>query len=406
MEPTTLGQLGNFLRGKGIKRDEVSGVGVPCIRYGELYTAYEDYTFETRSFVSQAVAETALPLGPGDLLFAGSGETRAEIGKCVAYVGPTPAVVGGDVLVLRGDQFNSIYLALLLNTPAMAAQKARVGQGDAVVHIYRAALAAIEVDLPSRSQQDAIADVVIDANREITSLGRHLAKVEYIKRGMMQELLTGKTRLPGFGGSWVEAEVGDLLAFKNGLNKAREYFGAGTPIVNFMDVMRGPIITAAGVAGKVTLTRDEIKRFSARQGDLFFTRTSETVDEVGTVATLIDDVPDAVFSGFILRGRPKTDELDPRFLAHLFQLAHVRRQVTSLATYTTRALTNGGSLGRVIVRLPNPGEQGAIADVIAEVDREIAALRRRIAKAREMKTGMMQELLTGRTSLPMAGSTA
>ncbi len=164
-----------------------------------------------------------------------------------------------------------------------------------------------------------------------------------------------------------------------------------------MDVMNGPIINAEDVDGRVTLVADEIRRFSARRGDLFFTRTSETVGEVGTAATLVDDICDATFSGFILRGRPKTTELDSRFMAHLFQLDVVRQQIMSSATYTTRALTNGRSLSSILVRLPDAEEQCAIADLVADVDGEIAVLRRRHEKACALKQGMMQELLTGRT---------
>jgi type I restriction enzyme S subunit len=141
------------------------------------------------------VAATALPIRTGDLLFAGSGETREEIGMCVAYVGDRPAVAGGDIIVLRGSDFNPVYLACLLNTPAVAAQKARLGQGDAVVHISSRALASIDVTLPKRDEQDAVAEVLVDTNLELGSLEAQLAKARDVKQGMMQELLTGRTRL-------------------------------------------------------------------------------------------------------------------------------------------------------------------------------------------------------------------
>ena len=193
---TTLGSLGTFLKGRGIKRDDVRSTGTGCIRYGELYTTFNDYTGKTRSFVSARVAATALPLRTGDLLFAGSGETRDEIGKCVAYIGATPVVAGGDVIVLRGDQFNPVYLALLANTPEVVTQKARAGQGDAVVHIYSHALAAVEVNMPSRAEQDAVARMILDVDHELALLRQRLAKARDVKQGMMQELLTGRTRLP------------------------------------------------------------------------------------------------------------------------------------------------------------------------------------------------------------------
>jgi type I restriction enzyme, S subunit len=191
-----LSQLGVFLRGRGIKRSEVRSSGVACIRYGELYTVYRGYTSSTVSFVSPAVAAMALPLRQGDLLFAGSGETREEIGMCVAFTGAPPAVAGGDIVVLRAPDVNPVFLSTLTNTPKVAAQKARFGQGDAVVHIGSRGLGSIEVDLPSRDEQDAIAQVFIDADKETRQLEAQLVKVRNVRRGMMQELLTGRTRLP------------------------------------------------------------------------------------------------------------------------------------------------------------------------------------------------------------------
>lgn len=193
---TTLGELGLFLKGRGVKRDDVRRSGVPCLRYGELYTDFANYTSVTRSFVSGDIAATALPIRFGDVLFAGSGETREEIGMCVAYVGEKSAVAGGDIVVLRGYGFNPIYLATLANTPSVASQKARAGQGDAVVHISGRALAAIRVEMPPRPEQDAVAEVIKDIDHEIDLLTERLRKARAVQQGMMQQLLSGKIRLP------------------------------------------------------------------------------------------------------------------------------------------------------------------------------------------------------------------
>lgn len=192
----TLEELGVFLKGRGIKRENVRASGVPCIRYGELYTTHRNYTRTTVSFVEPGVAERALPIRTGDILFAGSGETKAEIGMAAAYVGTSNAVAGGDIVVLRGRGFDPVFLGSLLNTPSLSAQKASLGQGDAVVHIGAPALGSLRFRLPGYEEQAAIASALQDADAEIEALERRLESARAVKVGMMQELLTGRTRLP------------------------------------------------------------------------------------------------------------------------------------------------------------------------------------------------------------------
>ena len=194
-ETKRLGDIGVFSKGRGIKRDDVSDGGVPCIRYGELYTRYYNYVTTPVSRIPMTVAQTALPIKTGDLLFAGSGETAEDIGRCAAYLGDEQAYVGGDIIVLTPSGQNSMYLGYLMNCSSVAAQKARLGQGDAVVHISATNLARVEINLPPIDEQTAIATVLSDMDAEIAALERRREKAEQIKQGMMQQLLTGKVRL-------------------------------------------------------------------------------------------------------------------------------------------------------------------------------------------------------------------
>lgn len=190
----TIAELGVFLKGRGIKRDDVRASGVPCVRYGEIYTDFADYTSSTLSFVGSAIAETALPLRTGDILFAGSGETKEDIGKCVAYVGEAEAVAGGDIVVLRGNGYDPVFLATLLNTAPIAVQKARAGQGDAVVHINSKALGALRLRLPDLPEQQDVARVIIDLDSEIAALAIRKKAADAIKTGLIQELLRDPSR--------------------------------------------------------------------------------------------------------------------------------------------------------------------------------------------------------------------
>ena len=201
---------------------------------------------------------------------------------------------------------------------------------------------------------------------------------------------------------WDALPIGSSTEFKNGLNKAKAFFGYGTPIVNYMDVFKHFGMNRSDIAGLVSVTTDEQSAYSARKGDVFFTRTSETVDEIGVSAVLLEDVEKAVFSGFILRGRDKagTEGFHLDFKKYCFSSEPVRKQIRSSASYTTRALTNGNLLAKVLVPTPrDPDEQKAIAGALSDVDGLIAGLEALIAKKCSLKTATMQQLLTGKTRL-------
>ncbi len=200
---------------------------------------------------------------------------------------------------------------------------------------------------------------------------------------------------------WDVLPLGKLFTFKNGLNKAKQFFGFGTPIVNYMDVYKRPGLTMGELIGRVSLTPQEIKNFDVQKGDVFFTRTSETVEEIGVSSVMLEDPCDTVFSGFILRARPKNDCLDDQYKKYCFAIRSVRTQIVSKSTYTTRALTNGHLLSAVLIARPTIEEQRAIAAALSDVDELIGALEKLITKKRAFKLAAMQQLLTGKkTRLP------
>jgi type I restriction enzyme S subunit len=196
-----LGETGTWLKGSGVKKDEANSGDLPCIRYGEIYTHHNDYIRSFNSWISSSVAATAARLRQGDLLFAGSGETKEEIGKCVAFLDDCAAFAGGDILILRLASGNPVFMGYYCNTAPINAQKASKAQGDAVVHISAAALSSVEVRLPSNDEQVAIGAVLYDMDAELAALAALRDKTRDIKQAMMQELLTGKTRLVSAGGA-------------------------------------------------------------------------------------------------------------------------------------------------------------------------------------------------------------
>ena len=209
-----------------------------------------------------------------------------------------------------------------------------------------------------------------------------------------------QTNLGPLPNTWEAVRLGDLFVFKNGLNKAKRFFGSGTPIVNYMDVFKRPGLRTRDLSGRVNLTPEEIRNFKVQKGDVFFTRTSETVEDIGVASVMLYEPHDTVFSGFVLRARPRDGRLTDRYKQYCFAHRVVRSQIISNATYTTRALTNGRILSTVWIVVPPIPEQNAIAEALSDVDGLINALDALIAKKRAIKQATMQQLLTGRTRLP------
>ena len=158
--------------------------------------------------------------------------------------------------------------------------------------------------------------------------------------------------------------IGNLFEFKNGINKSKDCFGKGNKIINYVDVYKNNKITDNIVNGLVELNDSDLNRYSCRKGDVFFTRTSETREEVGIASVLIDDMNESVFSGFLLRARPITDLLIPEYCAYCFSSPRVRRDIISFANFTTRATVTGPILSKVKIYVPSKEEQKRIVKIL------------------------------------------
>jgi len=167
--------------------------------------------------------------------------------------------------------------------------------------------------------------------------------------------------------------------FKNGLNKGKAYFGHGTPIVNFTDVFHNRSLYYCDLQGRVSLTREEIGNFNVHKGDLFFTRTSETIDEIGYSSVMMDETESTVFSGFVLRGRAtREDPLNDKFKSYVFFTDAFRKEMIMKSSMTTRALTSGTAIKKMLFCFPlDKDEQKHIGTLLATLDHLITLHQRK-----------------------------
>lgn len=190
-----IGGLGEFHRGKGIPRSDLSDEGFPCLRYGEIYSTYGNTISSLKSRVVPEAASLAQTLKTGDIVFTEAGETAAEIGKAAAYIGPEPAYVGSHTIILRYHQQDPIFLAHALNSEHARRQKVRFGKGHSVVHIHVSDLSKVEIFLPSLSEQRTISDILRVWDEAIEKFRTLHDATVLQKHGLMQKLLTGEWRV-------------------------------------------------------------------------------------------------------------------------------------------------------------------------------------------------------------------
>ena len=206
---------------------------------------------------------------------------------------------------------------------------------------------------------------------------------------------TPKIRFKGFTDDWEQRKVGDYYDFKNGLNKGKEFFGRGTPIVNFTDVFHNRGIMCQDLNGKVTLEPSEIRNYEVKKGDIFFTRTSETIEEIGYPSVMLDEPENTVFSGFVLRGRCILDEdpLDDLFKKYVFFTDAFRNEMLKKSSMTTRALTSGTAIkGMEFLHPSSKEEQHRIGEFITKLDNLITLHQRKCDETKELKKFMLQKM--------------
>jgi len=231
-------------------------------------------------------------------------------------------------------------------------------------------IAGMEIPLPSRAEQDRIAGAIDDLEHLITTLERLIVKKQAIKQGMMQQLLTGKTRLPGFTQPWVECRLGDVLTVRHGKSQKAVESPSG----------KYPILATGGQIGWAdTPLYAKPSVLIGRKG---------TIDRPQFQATPFWTV-DTLFYTEV------SASADPRYLYYCFLTVDWRSMNEASGVPSLSACRVEG----VKVHLPHTDEQQAIRSVLDDAHSEVMVLRARLDKARAVKQGMMQELLTGRTRL-------
>ena len=404
-----LGEIGKFSKGSGIKKDDSQSGEIACVRYGEIYTKHNHVVKNYHSFISQGVAKGAKKLKTGDILFAGSGETKEEIGKSVAVVDDIDVYAGGDIVVFSPLNTDSVFLGYLLDTPLARLQKSSKGQGDAVVHISSSSLSTIKLPFPPLPEQTAIAAALSDVDALMGELDKLIAKKRDIKQATMQQLLTGKKRLAGFSGEWEVKTFGELFDYLPTATNSRADLSESGDVyyVHYGDIhtrFHNHLDFQHTQPSKIERLKCKNAAF-LKNGDWVMADASEDFDGVGKSIEILglNENTKAVAGLHTFLLREKRPLFAPMFKGHLGNLKSLHEQFLRVATGMKVFGVSKTALKDLVLTIPSIEEQTAIATILSDMDTEINALQQKREKTAQLKQGMMQELLTGRIRLPIEG---
>ncbi|MBE0471386.1 MAG: restriction endonuclease subunit S [Methyloprofundus sp.] len=255
----------------------------------------------------------------------------------------------------------------------------------------------LDLLLPHVSHQKKIAQILSTWDNAISATERLLENSQQRKKALMQQLLTGKKRLPGFEGEWSTVKLGDLGDTYGGLTgKTKEDFGSGEPYITYMSVFAdGAIIPDK--FDYVKLKEGE-KQHSVEYGDILFTTSSETPEEVGMASVMLERLPLKVYLNSFCFGfrLSSLDVLIPEYAKYYMRSEGIRRAIANLAQGATRYNLSKRQLLKISLHLPCVSEQQAIANVLTTADQEIDAIQKRLDHLKQEKKALMQQLLTGK----------
>ena len=247
---------------------------------------------------------------------------------------------------------------------------------------------------PPLPEQRAIAEALSDADALIESLEQLIAKKRHLKQGTMQELLTGKKRLPGFSGKWEVKRLGEVAIFYKGkgLPKSALEVDGKEPCIHYGELFTRYSETIREI---ISYTNTSDGTFRSVANDVLMPTSDVTPRGLAKASCVRTN--GVILGGDILVIRSDTKLIFGSFLSYLIR--YEEKQVLQLVTGSTVFHLYGADMKKFTFSMPHLSEQTAIATILSDMDAEIAALETRLAKTRALKQGMMHNLLTGKIRL-------
>ena len=346
----------------------------------------------------------------------------ASIGRsCYIDIELGEANINQAVSVFRlSDEYNARFISCYFSSSICIGRILDMQVDAARPNISLGDLRRFLIPLPPSAEQTAIANVLSDSDALIDALEQLIAKKQAIKTATMQQLLTGRTRLPQFAlrsdgtpkgyksselgqipEDWKVLPLGELCHFENGDRSSNypssdEFVSFGIPFINAGHIDNG-VIDSKGMDYISAVIYARLGGGKVKPGDLVYCLRGS----LGKFGVVPDDFGMGAIASSLVIVRPITSRTSCEFISEYFKSDISKRMVSLWAGGAAQPNLGAKELANFLVPLPNNLEQTAIATILSDMDSELNALEQKLAKARDVKQGMMQQLLTGRIRLPL-----
>ena len=389
-----------LLNGLTYTPDNVKNNGLLVLRSSNIQN--NQLSLEDTLYVN-CIVEDEKKIKDGDIMICVRNGSAALIGKCAQAHRDYDATFGAFMAVLRGNHNDYILQILQQGT----IQKEIVKNSGATINqITNGDFKIVKIALPTSNDEEiAIASSLSNVDKLISSLEKLITKKKDIKQGTIQELLTGKRRLPGFSGEWETFVFGDLFDFipNNAFTRAQLSDSGKVKNIHYGDILTkfGAYISADSneipyIEREIDLSRFAEKSY-LQSGDIVIADTAE--DETVGKALEVINVECPVLAGqHTLLCRPKV-RFSEKFLGYYLNAACYHDQLLPFIVGTKVSSISKASVAQTRLVVPKYEEQQAISCILSDMDNEITELEKKLAKYRQVKQGMMQQLLTGKIRL-------
>lgn len=328
----------------------------------------------------------------GDIVLA----QRGTLGKSALIKSDIgPATINPSLVLINKIKCNNLYLIYNIQSSSVTDYIQQINAQTSIPMISQKQIEGIKIAIAkSDSEQTAIATALSDVDSLISALTKKIEKKKAIKQGLMQQLLTGKKRLSGFNDKWKSILLGDIAEVKDGTHQTPQYVkSGGKPFYSVENV------TADDFKNVKHISLEEHKALTSNyrieKGDVLMTR----IGSIGCCKYVDWDVDASFYVSLALL--KINEKYDSKFISYLSNIKSFKEEVMlNSLVFAIPQKINLGNISLIKVYIPtSKAEQTAIANILSDCDSEIAALEEKRDKYKEIKQGMMQQLLTGKIRL-------